>query len=343
MKKILTALLSVAFLVGGCSDDDDDVMSLPEIPETDINISVPEKDKGWHSGMDFAAYPGMPEKAKGEEINVLVIDADEHARHICNVLKNESWPYVIDKEDKENLKQCFFPTHPDIKINVTESYDDFNPNKVPCDIVNSSFSVFHMSSARKNIEKYEDKEKFPKFPLVITSAGNGRNMFTVKAWKLCQALGGLSWEDHILPHYGWDPEGEFTDEQLELYKPGDVGAAYAVIDPDNLGHKKDWIIVGRADGHGNKPGPLLKDRWISTYYSFNIFDAKIDGTSYSTPYVVKIAAEIKRRAPHYTNDEIAQLIFSTADDLGSPGCDDIYGWGKLNPVKIWEELNRRGY
>ena len=59
--------------------------------------------------------------------------------------------------------------------------------------------------------------------------------------------------------------------------------------------------------------------------------------------VDEIAAEIKRRAPHYTNDEIAQLIFSTADDLGSPGCDEVYGWGRMNPAEIWKELSRRGY
>lgn len=344
MKKIWTALLAMALLSGACSDDDDNAVVLPELPESDTDISVPALGgDDWKPGMEYAAYPGMPEKAPGVKVDVLVIDSAEHGRHIYRVLENESWPWWVDEEDKPFLKQCLFPKHPDIQLHITESYDDYNPENVPCDIVNMSLSTYHLSSAREHLERFEDKEKFPEFPLVVTSAGNGHNTFTAEAWNLCLELGGLSWADHILPHFGWDPEGPFTPEQLLWSEPGDVGAAYAVQDPDGKGHKGDWIVVGRDDGQGNKPGPILKDRWISTYYSFDVLDAKVDGTSFSTPYVVKIAAEIKRRAPHYTNDEIAQLIFSTADDLGSPGCDEVYGHGRMNPAKIWEELERRGY
>lgn len=189
-----------------------------------------------------------------------------------------------------------------------------------------------------------DEEKFPEFPLVITSAGNGTNTFTQEAWDFCLEYGTLNWDD-IVEIKGWEPDenGQWSPEQSAWYKPGDVSAAYVIQDPDGLGHAEDYIVVGRDDGHGNKPGPILKDRWICTYYSFGIFDSKTDGTSFSTPYVAKIAAEIKRRAPHYTNDEIAQLIFSTADDLGEPGCDEVYGWGRMNPANIWKELTRRGY
>ncbi len=345
MKKILwSTWLAVAFLLGACTNDEEDSV-IPQLPENDMNISIPEEDNSseWVPGMAYAPYPGMPETEFGTEVHVIVIDAEEHGENIMHVLRNESWPWILNDDDKINLKQVCFPTHEDIVLHITESYDEYNPDNVPCDIVNASFSFFSLESARNNLAKFEDKEKFPKFPLVITSAGNGTNMFTQDAWDLCLEIGGLSWEDDILPYFGWDPEGPFTSEQSAWYKPGDVSAAYVVQNVDDNGHKEDWIIVGRDDGFGNKPGPILKDRWICTYYSFDILDNQTDGTSFSTPYVVKIAAEIKRRAPHYTNDEIAQLIFSTADDLGTPGCDDVYGWGRMNPAKIWEELARRGY
>lgn len=345
MKKILwSALLTTAFFVSACSDDNEDVI-VPELPENDMNISVPnENNTGvWQPGMAYEPYPEMPENVLGEKVHVLVIDAEEHGQKILSILNNESWPWILNEDDKVNFKQVCFPIHKDIILNITESYDDFNPNYVACDIVNTSFSVFHLDAAKDNLAKFEDKEKFPEFPLVITSAGNGTNMFEQVMWDSCMVWGGLSWEDHVLPNMGWNPDGPFTEDQSMWFKPGDVGAAYVVQNVDNNGHKKDWIIVGRDDGYGDKPGPILKERWVCTYYSFDIEDNKIDGTSYSTPYVVKIAAEIKRRVPHYTNDEIAQLIFSTADDLGSPGCDDVYGWGRMNPVKIWNELARRGY
>ena len=109
------------------------------------------------------------------------------------------------------------------------------------------------------------------------------------------------------------------------------------------GHKEDLIVVGRDDATGNRPGPILCERWICTYGGFDILDVEMSGSRYGSAYVAKIAAEIKRRAPHYTNEDIAQLIFSTAEDLGNPGCDEVYGWGRLNPVAIWNELSNRGY
>lgn len=342
MKNIFAIIFVFAFLVVAC-DDDDSIMI--EIPEIDTDISVPGEDLSgeWLPGMPYVAYPGMPENDPEVEVNVLVIDAEAHGKKIMSVLHNESWPWTLTSEDKENLKQVCFPTHPNIKLHITGSYDEYNPNFVPCDIVSASFSVFGLGSARNNLAKYEDEDSFPNFPLVISSAGNGVNTFTQYAWDKCLEWGGLSWNDQVLPNTGWNPDGPFTPEQMAMYKPGDVGSAYVVQDLDLKGHKTDWIVVGSKLGFGNKPGPVLKDRWICTYYSFDYHDSKTDGTSYSTPFVVKIAAEIKRRAPLYTNDEIAQLIFSTADDFGAEGCDDIYGHGCMNPAKIWEELTKRGY
>ncbi|MDA0201257.1 MAG: hypothetical protein O2806_05600 [Bacteroidetes bacterium] len=48
-------------------------------------------------------------------------------------------------------------------------------------------------------------------------------------------------------------------------------------------------------------------------------------------------------APHYTHQEIKQLIFSTADDLGVEGVDEVFGNGFINPSAAFEELSRRGY
>lgn len=300
--------------------------------------------EAWFPGMNFMPYPGMPENALHERVYVIVGDADSHGAKIMEVLNNRAWGWKIHDMDKANWKECFFPTHSDIDLYLTETYDDPNPEYRPCDIFSSSTSGDNLERSRINFKKMLDKERFPEFPLVITSAGNGTNTFTQEAWDFCLEYGSLNWDD-IVEIKGWEPDenGQWSPEQAAWYKPGDVSAAYVIQDPDNLGHAKDYIVVGRDDGHGNKPGPILKDRWICTYYSFGIFDSKTDGTSFSTPYVAKIAAEIKRRAPHYTNDEIAQLIFSTADDLGEPGCDEVYGWGRMNPANIWKELTRRGY
>lgn len=327
-------------------NDDHIVMGKTEFEPWDIRDGGTLKDmtEAWTPGMPYVPYPGMPLQSEGKRIYLIVCDADSHGEKIMEVLNNRGWAYSINTVDQKNLPQCFFPVHPDIDLYLTETYADPNPENAPCDILSASTSGFNLEGARKNFKIMMDKNKFPEFPLVITSAGNGTNMFTQEAWDFCLEYGTLEWDD-IVRIKGWEigEDGRWSDEQAAWYKPGDVSAAYIIQDVDGLGHAKDYIVVGRDDGRGNKPGPILKDRWICTYYSFRIFDVKTDGTSFSTPYVAKIAAEIKRRAPHYTNDEIAQLIFSTADDLGELGCDEVYGWGRMNPANIWEELTRRGY
>lgn len=269
-------------------------------------------------------------------VNVLIIDAGDHGQLITKVLNNRGLPYSPTSFDKEHGMEIFTKLHEDINVHITESVDDFNPNNIEADIINQSSSVYHWSSAIQNYAQF--KTKFKKFPLVISSAGNQSTIFSQQAWDLSKELGGLSWYDHIVPYFT-NVMGGITNEAYELSQAGDIGSAHVVRETDNC---KDWIVVGWDSGNGNKPGPILKDRWICTYYSFKIGGQKVDGTSFSVPYVVKIAAEIKRRAPHYTNDEIAQLIFTTADDLGEPGCDEIYGHGRMNPVAIFKELTKRG-
>ena len=234
----------------------------------------------------------------------------------------------------------------DIEYHTTNSYDDFNPELIRADIVNRSFSVFDIQSSKETIEQFLDPNKFPEFPLVINSAGNGVNTCTKFAYDFGLEQGGLSWLLDIAPHYGCDPNESINDcdpEAGTLYKACDLGIAYILQEYPQ--YAQNFIIVGDKSGRGQKPGPILKDRWISTYYKFTYNDGSnlIEGTSYSTPYVAKIAAEIKRRAPHYSNEEIAQLIFSTAHEAGEEGVDEVYGHGILNPKGIFDELTRRGY
>ncbi|MGD0519354.1 MAG: S8 family serine peptidase [Thermoguttaceae bacterium] len=54
------------------------------------------------------------------------------------------------------------------------------------------------------------------------------------------------------------------------------------------------------------------------------------GTSFATPLVAGAAALAWSINPNLTADEVEQMLYSTADDLGDPGWDQIYGWGRLN-------------
>jgi len=53
----------------------------------------------------------------------------------------------------------------------------------------------------------------------------------------------------------------------------------------------------------------------------------IFGTSFASANIGGIAAEVWRRSPFLTAEELAQVLFRTAEDRGDPGVDDYYGHG----------------
>lgn len=343
MKKILMMLFVLVWALGACSDDENTV-DVPELPDNDLNISVPEDSTGWAPGMDYEPYADNMPAALGVPVNVLVVGEDQYAQEAMHVLNNDAWlwgfnTYGKPVEKEENMKLCWFPNHKDIHTYLTGDAEDVNPEGIDGDIVVLGTQVETLLEAQRNMQQLE--EKFEDYPLVVVTGGQQSTSFSEEAWNLCLRIGGLDWENNVLPHFpewgdltGVGSSG-LTDEQKVYFHPGNVGAAYAVQQVDGYKHAEDWIIVGRRDGSGNLPGPILKDRWICAPCDYNVFDTQCRGTNLGAAYVAKIAAEIKRRLPHFTNAQIAELIFENADDLGDA---EAYGHGMINPIKIWSAV-----
>jgi thermitase len=73
---------------------------------------------------------------------------------------------------------------------------------------------------------------------------------------------------------------------------------------------------------------LLADPTLIHGYGLN------NGTSFAAPMVAGAAALAWSINPNLTPDQVEQMLYSTADDLGDPGRDQIYGWGRLNVGKL---------
>lgn len=67
----------------------------------------------------------------------------------------------------------------------------------------------------------------------------------------------------------------------------------------------------------------------------NLF-GPLSGTSMAAPIVSGVAALIKADQPSLSNKEIEKRIFSSVDDLGKLGWDDVYGHGRVNARKAVE-------
>ncbi len=56
----------------------------------------------------------------------------------------------------------------------------------------------------------------------------------------------------------------------------------------------------------------------------------MSGTSMSTPHASGLAALLWGADPTLTREEVVERIVKSAEDLGTPGKDDYYGWGRIN-------------
>ncbi len=83
------------------------------------------------------------------------------------------------------------------------------------------------------------------------------------------------------------------------------------------------------------------NHWIvSTYWRGSGQDyAWIVGTSQATPHVSGLAALMLALNGSLTNDELEQIIEDTAVDLGDPGRDDVFGYGRIDVPAALNRVN----
>lgn len=95
--------------------------------------------------------------------------------------------------------------------------------------------------------------------------------------------------------------------------------------------------------------PTLTKRWkpdICAPTNVNVsgagnFPTTFPGTSAAAPHVAGVIAQVWSAFPNVPRDELKQVIYDSADDLGPPGWDEIYGYGLLNAERAYRVLYER--
>jgi hypothetical protein len=63
-----------------------------------------------------------------------------------------------------------------------------------------------------------------------------------------------------------------------------------------------------------------------------------NGTSFSTPTIAGAVALMAQAFPNLTGKQIVSILFQTADDLGTPGVDSVYGNGRLDIQRAFQPV-----
>ena len=91
----------------------------------------------------------------------------------------------------------------------------------------------------------------------------------------------------------------------------------------NYGSKIDVAAPGvdilSLQASGTSLGPVVSPGYI-----------RLSGTSMATPHVSGLAALILSQNPNYSNEQVRQVIRASATDLGPPGYDLSFGYGRIN-------------
>ena len=80
-----------------------------------------------------------------------------------------------------------------------------------------------------------------------------------------------------------------------------------------------------ADTTGRQPGDIV----LNPFAEYGLRS----GTSMAGPFVSGALGVLKGRFPYLANGDLAQILKTTARDLGDPGVDEVYGWGLIDLQK----------
>lgn len=93
---------------------------------------------------------------------------------------------------------------------------------------------------------------------------------------------------------------------------------------NRAGDTAAWFLVA--------PGVNIPSTYLNDQYVYK------SGTSMATPVVSGAAALLKQMWPALRAEQIADILFVTATDLGAPGLDPVYGRGLVNVEKALQPV-----
>ena len=232
-------------------------------------------------------------------------------------------------------------THEDIAANYVQGgYDFVNDDDDPKDdnghgthcagiaagVMNNNKGIAGVAQVSIMTEKVLDSDGYGSASDVadgiIHAADHGADIISM-------SLGGPSSNvEEDACNYAWNKgvllvAAAGNDGASEVSYPAGYDTVIAVGAIDSDSKRCSWSNYG-SRLELVAPGEAIVSSVPGDNYEF------YSGTSMATPHVAGVAALAKSLHPDYTNQEIRDLLRRTADDLGDPGKDIYYGYGRVD-------------
>lgn len=166
--------------------------------------------------------------------------------------------------------------------------------------------------------------------IIVAANGNDRQKHSVAG----RNPSGLALDPFIRPEHAntgvYDDNGENFNFSSLLYQPGQIIAVMSVGRDktaayySNLcGVTASWCVASPGgDQWTTAEGGVFAPIPRSEYQFY-------EGTSMAAPVVSGAIAVLIGAYPDYSARDLAQVLFSTTEDLGAPGIDAVYGHGLI--------------
>ncbi|WP_330985369.1 MULTISPECIES: autotransporter outer membrane beta-barrel domain-containing protein [Enterobacterales] len=275
-------------------------------------IAAAKRDGTGMHGVAFDAQL-VSSKALDEQSNQIEAMIRSHVRVI-----NNSWGADVDiNKDSEGNRI----TRPD----GTWDYVQMTPQDVLDEITPQKASIDQMSRAPISTQTSELSDFAGMLraardgKLVVFAAGNENN-YNVPMY------------DASLPYLFPEITQNYLvavnlDENDDLHVSStrcEHTASYCLAAPGTDIESTSGTLVSKTGGDINAATQARGE--------LDILPAYVDmtGSSMSAPMVSGTAAVLMQRYPYMSADQISTVIKTTATDLGAPGIDTRFGWGKIN-------------
>lgn len=241
--------------------------------------------------------------------------------------------------------------HTDLQGRLVDGLNIIRPEQAPTDDVGHGTHVTGVISATvNNLEGVAGMTWYDKvMPIKVLDESGAGTTYSVAqgiiwatdhgAKVINMSLGNYAQAEflHDAVRYAFDHDvvliaASGNDNTAQPGYPAAYPEVFAVAATDNLEERApfsnygDYIDVAA-------PGVSIASTYPDNQY------AALSGTSMASPHVAALAALIRSVNPLLKNTEVMNIMRNTAVDLGTPGKDDQFGYGRINVKQALIQAN----